>query len=108
LSRDAAEPPLRRAADLPPGQPLAWLPDTDRPPRNRTVDRLAALDALHREERLLRRGWAWLLGTTDVGGWLPLLVQPVRIERVLRTRLVPAGDLEVTPLITDRTACSIW
>jgi AAA domain len=95
------------------GQPLAWLPDTDRPPRSRTVDRLAALDALHREERVLRRGWAWLLGTAEVGGIrrrvrLPLLVQPVRIERALRTRLVPAGDLELTPLITDRTIAATF
>jgi hypothetical protein len=95
------------------GQPLAWLPDSDRPPRNRTVDRLAALDALHREERVLRRGWAWLLGAVDVGGVqrrvrLPLLVQPVRIERGLRTRLVPAGDLELTPLITDRALAATF
>ncbi len=68
------------------GQPFAWLTDPDRLPRNQTVDRLAALDALHSEERVLRRGWAWLLGTTEIDGTrrkvrLPLLVQPVRIER---------------------------
>jgi hypothetical protein len=63
---------------------------------------------LHREERVLRRGWGWLLGTVEVNGAprkvrLPLLAEPVRIERGLRHRLVPAGDLELTSLVTDRT-----
>jgi hypothetical protein len=93
------------------GQPLAWLADPDRLPRNKTVERLAALDALHKEERILRRGWAWVLGTADIDGVkrkvrLPLLTQPVRIERGLRSRLVPAGDLELTPLVADRAVAA--
>src|SRR5688500_4893014 len=68
------------------GESLAWLADPDRLTRTRTIDRLAALDALHREERILRRGWAWVVGTGTVDGSrrkvrLPLLAQPVRIER---------------------------
>jgi len=87
---------------------FAWLSDPERPARDRAIDRLAALDLLHREERVLRRGWGWLLGTVEVNGAprkvrLPLLAEPVRIERGLRNRLVPAGDLELTPLVTDRT-----
>jgi hypothetical protein len=88
------------------GESLAWLADPDRLTRTRTIDRLAALDALHREERILRRGWAWVIGTGTVDGGrrkvrLPLLAQPVRIERGRRARLVPAGDLELTGLISD-------
>ena len=91
------------------GQPLVWLPDPERAPRSRPVDRLAALDALHHEERILRRGWGVVFGSTEVSGSLrrirlPLLSQPVRLERALgRYRMVPAGDLELTQLIGDRT-----
>ncbi|PWU62129.1 hypothetical protein DLE60_01965, partial [Micromonospora globispora] len=90
------------------GRPLVWLPEPDRASRNARLDRLAALDALHRDERLLRRGLAFLVGTADVDGArrrvrLPLLAQPVRLERARRGyRVVPAGDLELTPLIEDR------
>ncbi|WP_033340343.1 DEAD/DEAH box helicase [Catenuloplanes japonicus] len=89
------------------GQPFAWLEDPDRAPRGKAGDRFAGLDALHREERVLRRGWGWVLGSTEVGGTarrvrLPLVSQPVRIERGLRARLLPAGDLEITPLVADR------
>src|SRR5262245_35188496 len=60
------------------GQPLVWLPEPERTPRNRSIDRLAALDALHREERILRRGWGVVVGSTEVSGTrrrirLPLL-----------------------------------
>ncbi len=93
------------------GQPFAWLADPDRLPRTKTVERLAALDALHKEERVLRRGSAWLLGSAEIEGVrrkvrLPLLVQPVRIERGLRSRIVPAGDLELTPLVADRSVAA--
>jgi superfamily I DNA/RNA helicase len=93
------------------GQPFAWLADPDRLPRTKTVERLAALDALHKEERVLRRGWAWVLGSAEIEGVrrkvrLPLLVQPVRIERGLRSRIVPAGDLELTPLVADRSVAA--
>jgi hypothetical protein len=90
------------------GQPLVWLPAPDRAPRNRTVDRLAALDALHRDERILRRGWGFVVGATELDGArrtvrLPLVAQPVRLDRVLRGyRVVPAGDLELTALVADR------
>ncbi|SCL33638.1 Part of AAA domain-containing protein [Micromonospora rhizosphaerae] len=90
------------------GRPLVWLPEPDRGPRGARLDRLAALDALHRDERILRRGLAFLVGGADVDGGrrrvrLPLLAQPVRLERARRGyRVVPAGDLELTSLIEDR------
>ncbi|MER7007039.1 AAA domain-containing protein [Dactylosporangium sp. NPDC000555] len=97
-------------------QPLVWLADPDRVPRGRAADRLAALDALHRDERILRRGWAWLLGSAEVDGSvrrlrLPLVAEPVRLERSgggrRGHRIVPAGDLEVTPLIGDRELAAV-
>ncbi|MEU8263008.1 AAA domain-containing protein [Micromonospora sp. NPDC048999] len=90
------------------GRPLVWLPAADRGPSSTQLDRLAALDALHRDERILRRGLAFVLGSTDLNGGrrrirLPLLTQPVRLERTRRGyRVVPAGDLELTSLIEDR------
>ncbi|SBT42469.1 AAA domain-containing protein [Micromonospora auratinigra] len=90
------------------GRPLVWLPAPDRGPAGARLDRLAALDALHRDERILRRGLAFVVGTADLDGArrrvrLPLLTQPVRLERGRRGyRVVPAGDLELTPLIEDR------
>ncbi|GGM51561.1 hypothetical protein GCM10011608_40600 [Micromonospora sonchi] len=90
------------------GRPLVWLPEPHRGPRTARLDRLAALDTLHRDERVLRRGLAFLVGTADVEGArrrirLPLLAQPVRLERGLRGyRVLPAGDLELTSLIEDR------
>jgi hypothetical protein len=87
------------------GQPLVWLDDAERAPRRAEVDRLAALDALHRDERLLRRGWGFLAGesTETKKVRVPLLSQPVRLERSLTGyRVIPAGDVELTPLVTDR------
>ncbi|MCZ7422257.1 AAA domain-containing protein [Verrucosispora sp. WMMA2121] len=90
------------------GRPLVWLPEPHRGPRGARLDRLAALDALHRDERILRLGLAFLVGTADLDGTrrrirLPLLAQPVRLHRGRRDyRVVPAGDLELTPLIEDR------
>ncbi|TBL27549.1 hypothetical protein EYA84_28750, partial [Verrucosispora sp. SN26_14.1] len=90
------------------GRPLIWLPEPHRGPRTARLDRLAALDALHRDERILRLGLAFLVGGVDVAGSrrrvrLPLLAQPVRLERGRRAyRVVPAGDLELTSLIEDR------
>jgi hypothetical protein len=86
----------------------AWLDDPDRPSGSKTLQRLYARDILHREERLLRRGWGWLLGYAEVGGArrtvrAPLASEPVRLQRSLTGyRVSPAGDLEVTPLVTDR------
>ena len=90
------------------GRPLVWLPDPHRGPLSAQLDRLAAQDALHREERILRRGLAFLVGTADIDGVrrrirLPLLAQPVRLERGRRGyQVVAAGDLELTSLIEDR------
>ena len=90
------------------GQPLMWLDDAEKTPRRAESDRLAALDALHREERILHRGWGFLAGRTEVDGVArkvraPLLSQPVRLERALTGyRVVPAGDVEITPLVGDR------
>ncbi|GAA1620662.1 DEAD/DEAH box helicase [Actinoplanes couchii] len=90
------------------GQPLVWLTDAEKAPRKAETDRLAALDALHREERILHRGWGFLAGQVDVDGTsrkvrAPLLTQPVRLERALTGyRVVPAGDVEITPLVEDR------
>ncbi|WP_229074736.1 AAA domain-containing protein [Actinoplanes sp. DH11] len=89
-------------------QALVWLDTAEKAPRKAATDRLAALDALHREERVLHRGWGFLAGTTMIDGRsrkvrFPLLSQPVRLERALTGyRVVPAGDLEITPLIGDR------
>ncbi|WIM98559.1 AAA domain-containing protein [Actinoplanes oblitus] len=89
-------------------QPLVWLETAEKAPRQAAVDRLAALDALHRDERILHRGWGFLAGRAEVDGKprkirVPLLSQPVRLERsLLAYRVVPAGDVEVTPLVADR------
>ncbi|WP_422774051.1 DEAD/DEAH box helicase [Plantactinospora sp. WMMC1484] len=91
-----------------PGQPLIWLADPRSCRRSREVERLAAADLLHRDERTLRRGWGLVGGVVETDGGnrkvrVPLLSEPVRLERTLRGyRVVPAGDLEVTPLVEDR------
>ncbi|MEU4622734.1 AAA domain-containing protein [Actinoplanes sp. NPDC023801] len=88
-------------------QPLVWLTDSDRVSR-KAGDRLAAVDALHREERILHRGWGFLAGRAEIDGKqrkvrVPLLSQPVHLDRTLTGyRVAPAGDVEVTPLIADR------
>jgi hypothetical protein len=90
------------------GRPLVWLAEPHRVPHEVRLDRLAALDALHRDDRVLRCGLAFVVGGVDDDGVrrrvrLPLLAQPVRLERVLRGyRVVPAGDLELTGLVEDR------
>ncbi|GIH15420.1 AAA domain-containing protein [Rugosimonospora africana] len=106
---DLAPAPGERVFDVcRTGQTLHWLPDPDRAARTRAVDRLAAMDALSPEERILRRGWAFVIGGLEVDGVrrtvrLPLLTQPVRLERGLRGyRVAPAGDLELTGLVEDR------
>jgi hypothetical protein len=88
-------------------QPLVWLTDPERATR-KEGDRLAAIDALHREERILHRGWGFLAGRAEIDGRqrkvrVPLLSQPVHLERTLTGyRVAVAGDVEVTPLIDDR------
>ncbi|MBE1492364.1 AAA domain-containing protein [Plantactinospora soyae] len=93
-----------------PGQPLIWLPgNPDYCGRYREVARLAAADLLHRDERTVRRAWGVVAGTVEVAGGgtrkvrLPLLSEPVRVENASHGyRIVPAGDLEITPLVEDR------
>ena len=71
--------------------------------------RLAAVDAIHGEEQLLRLGWVWLTGTATVDGeerhlLHPLLSVPMRVLDSLTTvRMVNAGDAELTPLVTGPT-----
>ncbi|MFI5937030.1 AAA domain-containing protein [Actinoplanes sp. NPDC051494] len=90
------------------GQALVWLKDAERAPRGADSDRLAAVDALHREERVLRRAWGFIAGQSEIDGVkrkirVPLLTQPVRLERGLTGyKVVPAGDAEITPLVEDR------
>jgi hypothetical protein len=114
------------------GQPLAWLgvrsslvgrrsersmvaghaarvqPDIPmRVGRDHRLDRLAAIDALHEHERLLREGWVYVVGTAEIDGERrrvchPLMSRPVVLRRALASQtVVPAGDLEITALISD-------
>ncbi|XVU26009.1 AAA domain-containing protein [Actinoplanes sp. CA-054009] len=90
------------------GLPFVWLEAAHKAPRKAEVNRLAALGALHKEERPLRVGWGFLAGKAEVDGKLtkirvPLLSQPVQLVRgIVGYTVAPAGDLEITPLITDR------
>ena len=106
---DLAPASPRRVLDVTrPGQPLIWLSQPDRCPPSREVERLAAADLLHADERTLRRAWGLVAGAIEVDGVrrrvrLPLVSEPVRLERRLRGyRVVSAGDLEITPLVEDR------
>jgi len=111
---------LRALADLAPagaqqvydvargGPPVVWLSGPGFAGRGPGVQRLAAVDALHREARLLRVGWGFVLGSAELGGavrrlCLPMVVQPVRLKSGLGGwyRVSPAGDLEPNPLIVD-------
>jgi hypothetical protein len=71
------------------------------------LDRLAAIDALHEHERLLRKGWVYVVGTAEIDGERrrvchPLMSRPVVLRRALASHtVVPAGDLEITALISD-------
>jgi hypothetical protein len=104
---DLAPAGRERVFDATGGRALVWLADPDRAPRTRTAERLAATDALHHDERVLRRGWVFVVGSTEIDGaarrvCVPLLSEPVRMRRSLRGyTLEPAGDLEITPLIED-------
>lgn len=73
-------------------------------------DRLAAIDVLRPEHRSLRVGWLFLTGRAELADgrtrrWFaPLVEAPVRIARtpgIGRPRVTIAGDVEVTPLVTD-------
>ena len=90
----------RGGADGPVGGVLGIPSTTD-------ARRLASIDALHAEERLLREGWIFLCGRARIGDrdrqlCLPLLSQPVRLRRMLGTfSVAAAGDPELTPLVED-------
>lgn len=43
--------------DVTGGRSPLWLTDPDSTPRTQAAVRLAAADVLHRDERILRRGW---------------------------------------------------
>lgn len=82
--------------------PMSWRPSSA---QEAVVDRLASLDALHREDRLLRVGWAFLCGPARIDGkrrklCLPLVSRPVRLESHFGGRFTfrIAGDLELFPL----------
>ena len=74
----------------------------------RLGERLAAVDQLRPAQRSLRVGWLFVAGRTeDDDGrprrvFHPLVTVPVRVERLAGTRLVPAGDVEISDLIADR------
>jgi hypothetical protein len=115
LWRGAASTTLERHG--PPSDPAARA--TGEPlmapvPADPQMRRLAALDALHHDERLLREGFAWLCGPIELDGkeervLLPLVAAPVRVAstpaRPLgplgRFAIAPAGDREVLALVTD-------
>jgi hypothetical protein len=96
-----------RVLDVTGGRTPVWLPHPRRV-ASHDASHLAAIDVLHRDERLVRRGWGYLLGTIDVAGdkrrvRLPLLSEPVRLRRSGSDfEVVPAGDLKLTPLLDDR------
>lgn len=80
--------------------PENWeLPDQE------AVRRLAGLDALYANERLVREGWVFLCGRVEVAGearqlCLPLVSVPVHM-RGESAALRSAGDRELLPLVTD-------
>ncbi|WP_053735487.1 AAA domain-containing protein [Nocardia sp. NRRL S-836] len=88
-----------------------WTPITWTVPKQaqEQVRRLAAYDALHQEDRLLRVSWAFLTGPAQIGGQrrrvcLPLVSRPVRLHQGLRSNCAfhVAGDTAVFPLIEDQ------
>ncbi|NKE59491.1 AAA family ATPase [Lentzea sp. PSKA42] len=91
---------------------LEWTPITWTAPKQGRdqVRHLAAFDALHQEDRLLRLGWAFLVGPAQIGGQrrrvcLPLVSRPVRLHHSMGLTYAfhVAGDAGVFPLIDDWT-----
>ncbi|WP_143116432.1 AAA domain-containing protein [Lentzea xinjiangensis] len=89
-----------------------WQPVTWSAPKQarEQAARLAAFDALHREDRLLRLGWAFLTGPAQVEGrrrrvCLPLVSRPVRLHKGIGSGYAfhVAGDAGVFPLVGDWT-----
>ena len=116
---DLAPGPTGPVLDVGKGsQPFHWVDATltaGKPQSVRghpDVDRLAAIDALHRDERLLRLGAYFLHGTVTTGPTtravqVPLVSLPVRLTGTLGGfRLVPAGDLELSPLLAGHEAAT--
>lgn len=74
---------------------------------DRTVRRLAAIDALHEHERLLRSGWVWIVGRTQVDGrdrkvCVPVITRSVTLQRGFTSSgVIHRGDLEMSVLIDD-------
>jgi AAA domain len=75
-------------------------------------ERLAAVDQIRAEQRSLRVGWLFVAGRTKTEDgrarrvFHPLVTIPVRVQRPPAfggAWLVPAGDAEVTELVTDHT-----
>ncbi|MDX8030123.1 AAA domain-containing protein [Lentzea sp. BCCO 10_0856] len=123
----AAEQPQKVQLDLSKAAGLLWLGDhgpwwqaitatrdlapiTWNAPRHARaeVQHLAAFDALHQEDRLLRLGWAFLAGPAVVAGQrrrvcLPLVSRPVRLHRGTGANYAfhAAGDAGVFPLLDD-------
>jgi hypothetical protein len=73
-------------------------------------ERLASVDQLRPEQRSLRVGWLFVAGRVEDGSgrfrrvFHPLVTLPVRVERPLGwgpARLVPAGDVEVSDLVSE-------
>lgn len=103
---DLAPASRERVLDVVRGEQLVWLRQPRQVPQS-YGRRFAAIDVLHHDERLLRRGWGFLIGRIEVDGVtrqvrLPLASEPVRLEDDGEGfELHSAGDLEVTPLIED-------
>jgi len=74
------------------------------------LNRLAAIDELYRDDRRLRAGWTVLTGP-GAGRPMctPLVSWPVRLRQGSRNmfELEVAGDLETTPLVTDRVLADV-
>lgn len=103
--------------------PFVWLGVPDEPTRvfgelsddaaqvlrvrgSQPLRRLAGLDALHRDERLLRAGWVFLAGSIEIDGrrrrvCLPLLSRPIRLRGRGMVAVTPAGDEELLALVDD-------
>ncbi len=112
---DLAPGPTGPVLDVAKGsQPFVWVDAglTDGKAQSvgsgRDVTKLAAIDALHRDERLLRLGAYFVWGTGTFGDStanrsvrLPLVTLPVRLTggEFRGFRLVPAGDLEISPVV---------
>ncbi len=89
---------------------LEWTPITWSVPKpaREQIERLAAFDALHQEDRLLRVGWAFLVGPAQIDGQrrrvcLPLVSRPVRLHHGIGLTYAyhVAGDTAVFPLIDN-------